>query len=398
MRLSEKALSISASPTLMIDSKAKAMKAQGIDVIGFGAGEPDFDTPDNIKEAAIKAIKEGKTKYTPASGIPELKKAVVKKFRDDNDIDYDISSIVISNGAKHALLNAFSAICNPGDEVIIPAPYWVSNPEFAKLSGAVPVFLYTFEKDRFEFDTDTLKRHLSIKTKAVLLNSPNNPTGMIYSDELLKAIAKLAMERDLVIISDEIYESLTYDGIKHNSIVSLCPEVRDRTIIINGVSKTYAMTGWRIGYTASNQDIAKIISNIQSHATSNPNTIAQYAALEALTGPQDTVAEMKIHFERRRDLMSVTINDLPMLSCIRPMGAFYVLMNISQIKGLTYDKRVIVNTSDRFAELLLDDFKVAVVPGSGFGTDDHVRLSYAVSDDNIREGLSRIGEFVSKFR
>ncbi len=397
MEYSKKALSISPSPTLAIDSKAKAMKAQGIDVIGFGAGEPDFDTPENIKAAAIKAIKDGKTKYTPASGIPELKKAICKKFKQENDIDYDVSNIVVSNGAKHSLLNAFSSVCNPGDEVIIPAPYWVSNPEFAKLSDATPVFLYTKESDGFAFDIDTLKRHVTSKTKAILINSPSNPTGMIYPDELLLSIAELAIEKDLMIISDEIYESLTYDGTSHKSIVTLCPEVKERTIIVNGVSKTYAMTGWRIGYTAASAQVTKIMSNIQSHGTSNPNTIAQYAALEAIEGPKDTVEEMRKHFEQRRNYMVNTINDIPLLSCLKPSGAFYVMMNISKTKGLTYDNRVIVDSSDKFAELLLEDLKVAVVPGSGFGTDDHVRLSYAVSIENIKTGLARIAEFVSKF-
>ena len=398
MELSKIALSVSPSPTLAIDSKAKAMKAQGIDVIGFGAGEPDYDTPDNIKEAAVKAISEGKTKYTPASGIPELKKAVIKKFMDDNSIEYEQNNIVISNGAKHSLMNSFYAICNPGDEVVIPAPYWVSYPEFAKLAGAVPVFLYTKESEGFEFDIDTLKKHLTKKTKAISINSPSNPTGMIYSDELLTQIAQLAIERDLIIISDEIYESLTYDGIKHNSIVTLVPEVKDRTIIINGVSKTYAMTGWRIGYSATSAKITSIMSNIQSHGSSNPNTIAQYAAVEAITGPKDNVETMRQNFSLRRDYMVKTINDTPFLSCVKPLGAFYVMMNISQTKGKTYDNKVVIDSSDKFSELLLGDYNTAVVPGSGFGTDDHVRLSYATSMENIKKGLLRIAEFTAKIK
>jgi aspartate aminotransferase len=398
MELSRMALSISSSPTLAIDAKAKAMKAEGIDVIGFGAGEPDFDTPENIKEAAIKAIIDGKTKYTPASGIPALKKAVVKKFRDENGIDYEESNIVISNGAKHSLFNTFMAVCNPGDEVIIPSPFWVSYPEFAKLCGAVPVFLRTEEKNGFGFRIDDLEKLLTNKTKAILINSPSNPTGMIYSDGLLTDIAGMAQERDLILISDEIYESLTYDGIVHKSIVTLCPEVKDRTIIINGVSKTYAMTGWRIGYSASSKKIAGVMGNIQSHGTSNPNTIAQYAALEALNGPKDLVTVMKTNFIKRRDHMVKAINDIPHLSCLKPEGAFYVMVNISKVKGLTYPCGNVIDSSDKFAETLLRDSNVAVVPGSGFGSDDHIRLSYATSLDDIVKGIDRLRNFVSKLK
>lgn len=398
MELSKIALSVSPSPTLVIDTKAKAMKANGIDVIGFGAGEPDFDTPDNIKLAAINAINTGKTKYTPASGIPELKKAVVNKFKNDNDIDYDISNIVISNGAKHSLSNAFHAICNDSDEVIIPAPCWVSFPEFAKLSGAIPVFLYTKEENNFKFNIGELEALVTSKTKAILINSPCNPTGMVYPDDLLIEIADLAIKKDLFIISDEIYENLTYDGTVHTSIVTLCPEVKDRTIVINGVSKTYAMTGWRIGYSAANREITKIMVNIQSHCTSNPNTIAQYAALEALQGPKDAVSEMKVHFLKRRDHMVKKINEIPLLSCTKPSGAFYVMVNISRTKNKKYKDGTIINSSDRFAELLLKDQNVAVVSGIGFETDDHIRLSYATSMENIEIGLKRINEFISNIK
>ncbi|ABZ83250.1 aspartate aminotransferase [Heliomicrobium modesticaldum Ice1] len=393
MNLSKKGLSIHPSPTLSIDAKAKKMRSEGVDVIGFGAGEPDFDTPDHVKQAAIAAIEAGFTKYTPASGTLELKQAICDKLKAENGVDYAPANIIVSNGAKHSLVNAFEAICNPGDEVIIPAPYWVSYPEMVKLVDAVPVFVYTTEESRFKFTVEQIKQALTSKTKALVLNSPSNPTGMVYSKEELAEIADLAVEYGIFVISDEIYEKLIYDDFEHVSIASINDKIKEQTIIVNGVSKAYSMTGWRIGYTASNAPIAKIMANIQSHATSNPNSIAQKAALAAITGPQDIVGTMVGEFVRRRDYMVERINAIPGLSCLKPNGAFYVMMNISKIIGSTFAGRRI-NGSDDFADLLLEQAQVALVPGSGFGIDTHVRLSYATSMENITEGLNRIENFL----
>jgi len=393
MNLSKKAISISPSSTLAIDAKAKKMKADGVDVIGFGAGEPDFDTPNHIKEAAIKAINSGFTKYTPASGTLELKQAICRKFKRDNNLEYTPANIVISNGAKHSLVNAFQAICNPGDEVIIPAPFWVSYPEMVKLADGVPVIMNTTEEEGFIFTIEKLKAHITDKTRAIVMNSPSNPTGMIYSKELLEAVADLAVEKGIYIISDEIYENLIYGGFKHVSIASFNDKIKDLTIVVNGVAKSYAMTGWRIGYTASNAKIAEIMGNVQSHATSNPNSIAQKATEAALDGPQDEVYTMVEEFGKRRDYMVERINSIKGLSCIKPNGAFYVMMNISEYIGKELHG-VVIKGSDDFANLLLEKANVALVPGSGFGTDIHVRLSYATSLKNITEGLNRIENFL----
>jgi len=395
MELSKKSMSISPSSTLAIDAKAKKMKADGIDVIGFGAGEPDFDTPDHIKQAAIKALNEGFTKYTPASGDLELKKAICRKFKSDNGLEYTPSNIVISNGAKHSLVNAFQAICSPGDEVIIPAPYWVSYPEMVKLADGVPVILDTKEEDGFKFKIEQLEKAITPKTKAIVMNSPSNPTGMVYNADELRAVSDIAVAKGIYIVSDEIYEKLIYDGYKHVSVASFNEKIKDLTIVVNGVSKTYAMTGWRIGYTASNAKIAEIMGNVQSHATSNPNSIAQKAAIAALDGPQDTVDMMVGEFVKRRDYMVERINSIPGVSCIKPNGAFYVMMNISNLIGKEIHGKKIMS-SDDFADVLLEKANVALVPGSGFGTDIHVRLSYATSLKNITEGLNRIENFLSK--
>lgn len=395
MELSKKAMSISPSSTLAIDAKAKKMKADGIDVIGFGAGEPDFDTPVHIKEAAIKAINEGFTKYTPASGMLELKQAVCRKFKRDNGLDYTPANIVISNGAKHSLVNAFQAICNPGDEVIIPAPFWVSYPEMVKLADGVPVIIQTTEADGFKFTVRQLEAAITPRTKAIVVNSPSNPTGMIYTREELAAVAELAVNKGIYIISDEIYEKLVYDGYQHVSIASVNEKIKDLTILVNGVSKTYAMTGWRVGYTASSAKIAEIMGNVQSHATSNPNSIAQKATLAALDGSQEEVGTMAAEFVKRRDYMVDRINAIEGLSCIKPNGAFYVMMNISKLIGREVNGTVIKG-SDDFSDILLEKANVALVPGSGFGTDIHVRLSYATSLKNITEGLNRIEKFLTK--
>lgn len=396
MILSKKAEQISPSLTLTIDAKAKKMKAEGIDVIGFGAGEPDFNTPENIQEAAIKAIKEGYTKYTPTSGIKELKDAICSKFLNDNGLNYKSSQIIVSTGAKQSLTNVFQAILNPGDEVIIPSPYWVSYPELVKLADGVPVFVETTETNKFKYTMDMLKKSINANTKAIILNSPGNPTGTVYTKEELLDIAKLAKENDLVIISDEIYEKLIYnDAIKHISIASLSEDAFNRTITINGVSKSYAMTGWRIGYAAcGNEDIIKLMTNIQSHSTSNPNSIAQYASYEAIKGDQITIKNMINEFKNRRDYMVDKINSMKYISCIKPEGAFYVMINISNVLGQKVDGQIIENSLD-FSNLLLEKEKVAVVPGSAFGVDNYIRLSYATSLTNIQKGLERIESFLN---
>ncbi len=389
MELSNKFESIAPSPTLLIDSKFKQMKADGMDVVGFGAGEPDFDTPQNIKDAAIKAINEGKTKYTPASGTPSLKKAVCDKFLRDNGLVYEPNQIVVSNGAKHSLINAFGAILNPGDEVIIPAPYWVSYPEMVKYNDGIPVVLHTKEENNFKISAQDLENAITGKTKAFVLNSPCNPTGMVYTREELEAIAQVAQKHKIYVISDEIYEHLVYDGAEHVSIASLNDEIKDLTIIINGVSKTYAMTGWRIGYTASNAEIAKVMGNVQSHTTSNPNTIAQAAAEAALNGPREDLEMMRKAFDERRKYMVEQINSIDGVSCLMPHGAFYVMMNISKLIGTQICGKLI-KSADDFAEVFLDEELVAVVPGNGFEAPDFVRWSYATSMDNIKEGIKRL--------
>lgn len=395
MELSKKALSISPSSTLAIDEKAKKMRLEGVDVIGFGAGEPDFDTPVYIKEAAVQAIKEGFTKYTPASGMLELKKEVCRKFKEDNGLEYQPENIVVSNGAKHSLINVFQTICNPEDEIIIPSPCWVSYPEMVKMASGIPVILESTEEEGFKPSISKFLNAITEKTKAIIINSPSNPTGMVYTKEELIEIAEIAVEKKIYIISDEIYEKLIYDDLKHISIASFNEQIKDLTIVVNGVSKSYSMTGWRIGYTASNEKIASIMSNIQSHATSNPNSIAQKAALAALGGNNDAMDAMITEFIKRRDYMVYRINSIEGLSCIKPNGAFYVMMNISKLIGKEI-AGVKITGSDVFANILLEKANVALVPGSGFGTDIHVRLSYATSFENITEGLNRIEKFLNK--
>jgi aspartate aminotransferase len=386
--LSQKNMSISPSITLSITAKAKQMKADGIDIISFGAGEPDFKTPEHIRKAAIGIIEKGTTGYTASSGLPELKQAICNKLKKDNDLEYTPENIVVSNGAKHSLFNTLQVICNPGDEVIVPVPYWVSYPEMVKMADATPVLVETTEESGFKYDTKKLLEAITDKTKAIILNSPSNPTGTVYEESELKEIANIAVKHNIFIISDEIYEKLLYDG-KHISIASLGNEIKKLTIVINGMSKAYAMTGWRIGYLAADKEIAKIITNIQSHATSNPNTIAQYASIEALQGDQEPIKEMVKAFDERRKYMVEKINSINNLSCQMPKGAFYVMMNISKYIGKTLNGTTINNSMD-FAEYLLNTAKVAVIPGIGFGTDNYVRLSYATSLDNIKEGLQRI--------
>ncbi|MGB9839629.1 pyridoxal phosphate-dependent aminotransferase [Thermovenabulum sp.] len=395
MFLSEKAKGISPSPTLAVDSKAKQMKSEGYDVIGFGAGEPDFDTPSFIKSSAINAINEGFTKYTPVGGIPELKKAIADIFNEELGLTYKPGEIIVSNGAKQCLYNALYCIVNPGDEVLIPHPYWVSYPELVKLCGGTPVFVPTYEKDDFKMKKDVIEPLITSKTKVIIVNSPNNPTGSVYSKKELEDIAELAIRYNLFIISDEIYDKLIYDGEQHISIATLGKDVFDRTLIVNGVSKAYSMTGWRIGYAAGPEEVVKAMTDFQSHTTSNPNSIAQKAALEALTNPErkKAISSMVEEFSKRRNYMVERINQIPGLSCIKPKGAFYVMMNISKTFGKKI-KGFEINNSTDFAQKLLENYMVAVVPGIAFGTEDFVRLSYATSLKNIEKGLDRIENFV----
>ncbi|MDR7856202.1 pyridoxal phosphate-dependent aminotransferase [Tissierella sp.] len=393
--LSKKGLRIAPSVTLEITAKAKAMKDSGIDVISFGAGEPDFNTPENIQNEGIRAIKEGLTRYTPASGIIELKKAVCDKFKKDNGLEYKPSNIIISSGAKHSLHNALMAILNPGDEVIFGVPYWVSYAELVNLADGVPVYIQTQEENGFKFNVGDLNNALTSKTKAIILNSPSNPTGAIYTEEELKAIANWAVKNNIFVISDEIYEELVYDGHKHISIASFNDDIKNLSIVVNGMSKAYAMTGWRIGYAAAHEDIIKVMSNIQSHATSNPCSISQYASVEGLIGDQSSVQEMKKHFIERRNYMEETINSIKGLSCRKPQGAFYIMVNFTKLLGKTIRGRVI-NSSLDFASLLLEEGNVAVVPGIAFGDDKYIRLSYATSLDNIKKGLDRIKQIVEE--
>lgn len=393
--LSEKGLRIAPSITLEITAKAKAMKESGIDVVSFGAGEPDFNTPENIQKEGIRAIKEGLTRYTPASGIVDLKKAICEKLKRDNGLEYKTNNIIISSGAKHSIHNALMAILNPGDEVIFAVPYWVSYPELVRLADGVPVHIETKEENDFKFNVDDLNKVLTNKTKAIILNSPSNPTGSIYTEEELRSIADWAVKNNVFIVSDEIYEKLVYDDNKHVSIASFNEDIKRLTILINGMSKAYAMTGWRIGYVAAHEDIVKVMSNMQSHATSNPCSISQYASIEGLLGEQNSVEEMKKHFVERRNYMYETINSIKGLSCRKPQGAFYIMINFTQLLGKTIKGKVI-NSSLDFASLLLEEGKVAVVPGIAFGDDKYIRLSYATSMENIKKGLERIKQIVEE--
>ena len=397
MNLSKKAGNISPSITLSITAKANELKAQGVDVVSFGAGEPDFNTPQNIINAAIKAMQDGKTKYTPAGGILELKKTICKKFKEDNGLDYTTDQITISTGAKQCLANVFMAILNPGDEILIPIPYWVSYPELVKLADGIPVFVETLKENNYKYTIEDLEKAVSDKTKAILINSPNNPTGTIYNREELIEIAEFAKKHDLLIISDEIYEKLIYDGEKHISIASLSEDAFERTVVINGVSKTYAMTGWRLGYMAASKEITKLMTSIQSHMTSNVNTIAQYAAIEALNGPIEDLNTMVKEFERRRNFMVDRLGKIDGVSIIKPSGAFYIMVNISSYFNTTFKGEEIKNSLD-FSRVLLDEEKVAVIPGAGFGLDEYIRLSYATSMDIIETGIDRIAMFINKIK
>ncbi|HSL93963.1 MAG TPA: pyridoxal phosphate-dependent aminotransferase [Bacillota bacterium] len=393
-KLASRALNVTPSVTLSIDAKAKQMVSQGIDVVGFGVGEPDFDTPVNIADAGVNAIRKGFTRYTPANGTVELRQAICAKLKQDNGLEYGPNDIVVSNGAKHSIYNVLLALIDDGDEVMILAPYWVSYTEMVKMVGGVPVVIEASEADDFKVSLAQLEAARTEKTKLLFLNSPSNPTGMVYSCEELKTIADFCVKHGIYVMADEIYEKLVYDGAEHVSIASFGPEITDLTIVVNGMSKAYAMTGWRIGYTACATEMAKAMSSLQSHATSGPNAIAQKASVEALKGPQDTIDMMVTEFSRRRLRMVELINEIPGLSCRTPNGAFYVMANVSGLFGKTLDGEVIKDDV-HLATVLLEKAHVAVVPGSAFGSGDFVRLSYATSMEQIEEGLKRIKSFVS---
>ena len=383
MQLSSRVETLTPSLTLAIDAKAKAMKAEGIDVCGFGAGEPDYDTPEHIKAAAQAALETGFTKYTPSSGTPELRQAISEKFAADNGLEYKPSQIIVSNGAKQSCYNAILAVCEPGDEVIIPAPYWLSYPEMVRLAGAEPVIVPTTQENGWKITPEQFEEAMTPKTKMIIINSPGNPTGSLYSREELRALSEVAAEEEIYILSDEIYEKLTYDGAEHVSIASLTPEAYDLTITVNGFSKAYSMTGWRLGYLGAPDPIAKAIDSLQSHSTSNPCSFAQKGGLAALKGDQQCVVDMREEFNLRREYMYGRLSAIPGISAVKPLGAFYVLANISAL-GLT---------STNFADRLLSKANVAVVPGVAFGDDRTVRLSYATSLDVIKKGLDRLEEF-----
>lgn len=395
--LSDRAKRIKPSPTLSMDAKAKAMKAAGVDIVNFGVGEPDFDTPDNVKEAAMRAIKEGFTKYTPVGGIDSLKDVIIEKFKKDNNLTYTREEIIVSCGAKHSLYNIAQALYNPGDEVLIPSPYWVSYPDQVLLNDATPVFIKTHESDSFMVRPEVVNAHITKRTKAIILNSPSNPTGLTYDRKTLEKIAEIALRYGIFVISDEIYEKLTYDGISHISIASLDNEIKSRTIVVNGLSKSYAMTGWRIGFAAGPKELIKAMTNIQSQSTSNPTSISQKAAVEALTGPQDFIAMMLSEFDKRRRFLIEELNVIPGISCLTPTGAFYAFPNTSKFYGRSIGSRRVGSSSD-LALYLLEEAKVGLVHGEAFGDDDYIRLSYATSINEIRKGIDRIREAVLKLK
>ncbi len=388
-KISGRVASLEESVTLSITAKAKAMKAAGMDVIGFGAGEPDFATPENIRQAAMRAIDEGCTRYTPVGGIPELKKAVIEKFETDNGLEYTPEEIIVSCGAKHSLYNIFQSILDPGDEVIIPAPYWVTYPAVVSLAGGVPVIVKTSAERGFKLDPADLASAVTGRTRALIINSPSNPAGTLYSEDELAAIADVAIEKNILIVSDEIYEKLTYGGECASSVASISESVKERTVVVNGVSKSYAMTGWRIGYAAGPPPIIKAMTKLQSQSTSNPASISQWAAVEALTGPQDAVGKMVAQFGKRREVIVSGLNAIPGVRCVRPEGAFYVFADFSAHYGSRHSGGEVRGSLD-MAAYLLEGVGVALVPGIAFGEDDFLRLSFAVSMENIEEGLGRI--------
>ena len=394
MKLSKLAKTLKPSATLAITAKAKDLKSQGIDIIGFGAGEPDFDTPENIKSSAKISIDEGFTKYTAASGIIELKEAIRERIQSDYGINFQNNEILVGSGAKHVLYNLFNVLVDNGDEVLIPSPYWVSYPEQVKICGGIPVILETSQETGFKITKEQIESKCSNKTKILVLNFPSNPTGSTYNREELMQIAKVAQEKDLIVISDEIYDKIVYSGIKHVSFPELSDDAKERTILVNGVSKTYSMTGWRIGYAAGNPKVISAMNNLSGQSTSNPTSISQKAAIEAFSGTQEKVKEMLAEFETRKNYISSYLNEIKDIECFVPDGAFYVFPNISAYFGKKYNDKVITNSLE-FTDFLLDVAKVAVVPGVEFGSDSHIRISYATSMSDIKQGLERIKESLS---
>jgi aspartate aminotransferase len=386
-KISKRAASLSPSLTLAIDSKAKAMKAAGEDVVGFGAGEPDFDTPQHIKDAAAKALADGFTKYTPAAGIPELREAIANKHKKENGLAYKPSQIIVSCGGKHSCYNVILATCEEGDEVIIPAPYWLSYPEMVKLAGATPVIIETSDKTEFKVTPQQLRAAITPRTRLFVLNSPSNPTGSVYTPDEIKALGDVCVEKNVLIMSDEIYEHLTYDGATVKSVASFSPAHFEHTIIVHGFAKAWSMTGWRLGWCAAPEPIAKAIDAIQSHSTSNPTSFAQKGAVAALTGPQDHLPKWLAEFAKRREFAHKKLNGIPGVSCVNAKGAFYLFPNIAKT-GLK---------SSEFCAKLLEQQKVAAVPGIAFGADDYLRISYATSMANIEKGLDRMDKFVRGF-
>ena len=389
MNLSNRISQIKPSPTLAVDAKAKAMKAQGVDLVSFGAGEPDFDTPENIKEAAIKAIRDGFTRYTAAGGTDELKDAVIDKFRKDNGLEYTRGEVVVNCGGKHSFYNLAQVLFDQGDEVIVPAPFWVSYPPMTILAGAKPVIVETTEGQNFKITPEQLRENVTPATKALVINSPSNPTGSVYTRAELEAIAAVAVENDFFLISDDIYEKILFDGATFHTMASIGKEVKERSLVLNGVSKSYSMTGWRIGYMAGPKEIIGAVTKIQSQSTSNPNSIAQKAAVEALTGPQDFIDMLREAFQERKDYIIRRLNQMPGIRCFDPKGAFYAFPNVSEYYGRTISGKKIED-SNSMADFLLDVAKVAVVPGIGFGADPYIRLSFATSMEQIQEGLDRM--------
>ena len=396
MELSKLAKELKPSATLAITAKAKEMKSQGIDVIGFGAGEPDFDTPENIKEFAKRSIDNGFTKYTAASGIDELKNAIILRIKEDYNVEYEKKEIFVGSGAKHVLYNLFQVLLDLNDEVIIPAPYWVSYPEQVRIAGGKPVILKTEQSNGFKVKPSEIQNVITDKTKILVLNYPSNPTGVTFTKEELVEIANLAEKNDLIIISDEIYDKTLYSETKHTSFVQINDSIKDRTILVNGVSKTYSMTGWRIGYAAGNKKVLAAMNNLAGQSTSNPTSIAQKASVEAFSGPQNKVNEMVVEFKKRRDFICKELNNINGISCLVPDGAFYVFPDISYYFGKEYKNGKIENSVD-FADFLLNEAKVAVVPGIEFGSDKNIRISYATSMHDIKEGIKRIKEKLEEF-
>lgn len=394
-RVAQKMSSLSPSLTLAISAKAKAMKAAGESVVSFSVGEPDFNTPDHIIEAAKTALDNGQTKYTPSSGLLSLRKAICEKFKKDNGLEYEPSQIIVSNGAKHSIFNACYAVLDEGDEVIIPAPYWLTYPEVVKVCGATPVYIDCKKENKFKFTAEDLKAAITPKTKMLIFNSPSNPTGAVYTEEEVCAIAKVCEEAEIFVLSDEIYEKLCYNGVKPFSMAACSEKMKDLTITVNGVSKTYAMTGWRVGYLAAPKDVAKAIDSFQSHATSNACSISQAATLEALASSEEEIQAMVDVFDKRRAKLLALIEDIDGVSAVEPDGAFYVMLVVGGLYGKKYQGKTITNSVE-FADVLLDAEKVATVPGVSFGADDCLRLSYSLSEADIEEGLARIKRFVSE--